>query len=52
MVITADRLDAMPTAGLGVVAGAGPDVFAKLNDALSAHPVVVQVPQKRFARTP
>jgi Fe-S cluster assembly protein SufD len=32
-------------AGLGTVAGAGPDVFALLNDAFAADPLVVSVPR-------
>jgi Fe-S cluster assembly protein SufD len=45
VVTTADRLDDPDDAGLGRVAGAGPDAFATLNDALCAHPVVVVVPR-------
>ena len=45
VVTTADLLEEADPAGLGCVAGAGPDAFATLNDALSAHPVVVVVPR-------
>lgn len=44
-ITTADALDDAELAGLGCVAGAGPDVFATLNDALCAHPVVITVPR-------
>lgn len=45
VVTTADQLDDAEAADLGCVAGAGPDAFATLNDALCAHPVVVVVPR-------
>lgn len=32
-------------AGLGSVSTAGPDVFATLNDAFAAHPVVISIPR-------
>jgi len=39
-------------AGLGRVAGAGPDVFATLNDAYSVDPLIVSVPDRVRLDTP
>jgi len=45
VVTTASQLASADDTGLGSVSGAGPDVFATLNDAFSTDPVVIVVPR-------
>jgi len=45
VVTTASQLASADEAGLGSVSGDGPDVFATLNDAFAADPVIITVPR-------
>ena len=49
---TATEVDDASAARLGAVAGEGPDVFATLNDAFAADPLVVSVPERVHLEEP